>query len=399
VGALLLFELVTTETLDYFRHISLTMPEMLNGLGLSRSMTLAIVWVAYAVPMIAFSLDTSRQPQLWSGVGAFGGAALMVIAAGSSFRPASEFTLLLNLRLAAFLAVIAGGLAIGWWLRRHRQRADWIAAALGPGLALLLWLGFELITAETHDYFTRLSLDADPASASALIFQEIMALALVWMAYALPLVGAGRRALSQVMVYAGLIVFGCAALAAAGLGWAMAPANMDPPLLILRGLVFAAVIGGSLRIWYWLSADPQRYGWLRSLLLPAQVLLILILLELLSVETWDGFQQVSAGQADGTYLQQLALSLAWLSYSISLLAFGIWRRIPVARLMAIGLFGLTILKIFIYDLAFLPTLYRIFSFMGLGIILLSVSYLYQRYKHLILDLPPTPEVAAADSAA
>jgi uncharacterized membrane protein len=135
------------------------------------------------------------------------------------------------------------------------------------------------------------------------------------------------------------------------------------------------------------------------MLLPAQVLLILILLELLSVETWDGFQQVSAGQAADTYLQQLALSLAWLSYSIGLLAFGIWRRIPVARLMAIGLFGLTILKIFIYDLAFLPTLYRIFSFMGLGIILLSVSYLYQRYKHLILDVPPAPEAPAADSAA
>jgi uncharacterized membrane protein len=398
VGALLLFELVTTETLDYFRHFSLTLPATFTSLGFSRSMTLAMVWVAYAAPMIALSLDTTRRPQLWSGVGAFGGAALLVIAAGSSYRPIGAFTPLLNLRLAAFLAVIGGGLALGWWLRRNRQRAAWIAAALAPGLALLLWLGFELITAETHDYFTRLMLDAGPAATATLIFQETMAMALVWLAYALPLVGAGRRALSQVMVYAGLIVFGCAALVAAGLGWAMAPAGMGGPLLLLRGLVFAAVIGGGLRIWFWLSADRQRYGWLRSMLLPAQVLLILILLELLSVETWDGFQQVSAGQAAENYLQQLALSLAWLVYSIGLLAFGIWRRITVARLMAIGLFGLTILKIFIYDLAFLPTLYRIFSFMGLGIILLSVSYLYQRYKHLILDLPP-PEAPAADSAA
>ena len=49
-----------------------------------------------------------------------------------------------------------------------------------------------------------------------------------------------------------------------------------------------------------------------------------------------------------------------------------------------ALFGFTILKIFIYDLSFLDTLYRIFSFVALGLILLTVSYLYQRYRAIIL---------------
>jgi uncharacterized membrane protein len=66
------------------------------------------------------------------------------------------------------------------------------------------------------------------------------------------------------------------------------------------------------------------------------------------------------------------------------MAFGIWRRSRILRHMAIILFGVTILKIFTYDLSFLDTLYRIFSFVALGLILLAVSYLYQRYRDVIL---------------
>jgi uncharacterized membrane protein len=51
------------------------------------------------------------------------------------------------------------------------------------------------------------------------------------------------------------------------------------------------------------------------------------------------------------------------------------------------LFGITILKIFVYDLSFLETTYRIGSFIGLGLILLAVSYVYQRYKALIFGTP------------
>jgi uncharacterized membrane protein len=84
-------------------------------------------------------------------------------------------------------------------------------------------------------------------------------------------------------------------------------------------------------------------------------------------------------------LQQLVLSGVWLLYSVVLMIAGIWRRMQGLRIIAIILFGVTILKIFIYDLSFLQTLYRIYSFIGLGVILLTVSYLYQRYKAVIFE--------------
>jgi uncharacterized membrane protein len=67
---------------------------------------------------------------------------------------------------------------------------------------------------------------------------------------------------------------------------------------------------------------------------------------------------------------------------------GIIRQAKGPRFFAIGLFGLTILKIFIFDLTFLETLYRIFSFIGLGLILLGVSYIYQRYKVVLFGAGP-----------
>jgi len=46
--------------------------------------------------------------------------------------------------------------------------------------------------------------------------------------------------------------------------------------------------------------------------------------------------------------------------------------------LALGLLLLTIAKVFLIDLASLERIYRIASFLALGVILLSVSYLYQR---------------------
>jgi uncharacterized membrane protein len=77
------------------------------------------------------------------------------------------------------------------------------------------------------------------------------------------------------------------------------------------------------------------------------------------------------------------ISGTWLLYSIILIAAGIWKKSYSLRIIAIFLFGAAILKIFIIDLSFLELNYRIYSFIALGLILLTVSYLYQKYKSRI----------------
>lgn len=128
---------------------------------------------------------------------------------------------------------------------------------------------------------------------------------------------------------------------------------------------------------------------------------LLLLFLLLTAEANDYFRltiEQLREQMTGTGLQaelsriqnerQLAMSGLWLLYSIAVMVIGILRGARAPRFLAIGLFGLAIVKIFIVDLSFLETLYRIFSFVGLGLILLTVSYLYQRYKLLLFGQSP-----------
>lgn len=77
--------------------------------------------------------------------------------------------------------------------------------------------------------------------------------------------------------------------------------------------------------------------------------------------------------------QQLGYSLGWLVYAIIMLAVGINRQVVRARQAALLLIIVTSLKIFLQDLWSLGQLYRVASFIGLAVIMMLVSYLYQRF--------------------
>ncbi len=72
-------------------------------------------------------------------------------------------------------------------------------------------------------------------------------------------------------------------------------------------------------------------------------------------------------------------SAVWLVYALVTLAVGIWLTRPVIRYAALGVLLLAVLKVFLFDMAGLAGLWRIISFMGLGVSLIGIGYIYQRY--------------------
>ena len=92
-------------------------------------------------------------------------------------------------------------------------------------------------------------------------------------------------------------------------------------------------------------------------------------------------------------LEQVAISLVWIAASLVLIGLGIGFRIRDLRLMAIALFDLTILKAFFYDLGGLDGLYRVGALIGLGLVLLLVSYIYQRVERGGLPIERAAESA------
>ncbi|MBS3114405.1 DUF2339 domain-containing protein [Candidatus Woesearchaeota archaeon] len=93
------------------------------------------------------------------------------------------------------------------------------------------------------------------------------------------------------------------------------------------------------------------------------------------VEIWDTKLALNA--------KKLWTSLAFILQAIAILGFGFSAKIKLFRVMGLILFGLAILKVFLYDLSNLEMGYRIVSFIVLGIIALLGAFLYNKYKEYI----------------
>lgn len=75
----------------------------------------------------------------------------------------------------------------------------------------------------------------------------------------------------------------------------------------------------------------------------------------------------------------------WGIYSLGLISFGIWKKQKHLRIFAIVLFGITLVKLFLYDISHLDTIAKTIVFVSLGILLLIISFLYNKYKNIISD--------------
>lgn len=82
---------------------------------------------------------------------------------------------------------------------------------------------------------------------------------------------------------------------------------------------------------------------------------------------------------------KLGLSILWGIYSLLLVVLGFWKKIKHIRIIAFTLFGITLVKLFLYDISHLNTISKTIVFVSLGLLLLVISFLYNKYKHIITD--------------
>lgn len=95
--------------------------------------------------------------------------------------------------------------------------------------------------------------------------------------------------------------------------------------------------------------------------------------------------EVAAFSHDYALLARFAsISVLWTLFSIALMALGFIKNIHNIRMISIGLFAITIIKVFFVDMKDVSTPFRIISFIVLGLVLIGASYLYYRYRDRIL---------------
>lgn len=137
-------------------------------------------------------------------------------------------------------------------------------------------------------------------------------------------------------------------------------------IISVLALVFAGILS--------VKAGVMKKG----LQTPFSILLHIIILAILSSEliAWMDL-------AGSTQSYKLGLSILWGLYALLLIIIGIWKRKPSLRIMAIVLFGFTLLKLFLYDISDMNTISKTIVFVILGVLLLIISFLYNKFKSKI----------------
>ena len=107
-------------------------------------------------------------------------------------------------------------------------------------------------------------------------------------------------------------------------------------------------------------------------------------------------QEITAGEgtvSDNTIAYragQMSVTVIWGVYAAGLLAIGFWRRVRALRLAGLGLFALAAGKLVLVDMTGVQDIYRIVSFVALGLLMVAASYLYHRLERRLLALGPAP---------
>jgi uncharacterized membrane protein len=153
--------------------------------------------------------------------------------------------------------------------------------------------------------------------------------------------------------------------------------------LFVRALACGAVAAVGSRLLRSGMRGSDRLG--RALSATAWVMLLVVLsvhwYNYQNVAFEDALRSAPPGQAGEIHwIRQVGMSILWTVYAALTLAWGFARSAPKVRYAALALFGLVILKAFLVDLAAVHTVYRIVSFLVLGLALLGVSVLYQKMR-------------------
>jgi len=92
-------------------------------------------------------------------------------------------------------------------------------------------------------------------------------------------------------------------------------------------------------------------------------------------------------------LIKIGLPILWGVIAFILLVVGIKKELKQLRIIALTLLGITILKLFIFDISNVSETGKIISFILLGILILIISFIYQKIKKIVIDPIEKNEIA------
>ena len=104
------------------------------------------------------------------------------------------------------------------------------------------------------------------------------------------------------------------------------------------------------------------------------------LLILLSAETYSYCVENIPDRIKASWAAHMSLTIVWGLFAIMALALGFVQQVRTLRMGALGLLAIAGLKLVLVDMANMAQIYRIVSFVVLGLLMIVASFLYHRLE-------------------
>ena len=264
------------------------------------------------------------------------------------------------------VAVAGAYLSFGAFLYRTRSAAE---QDLRP---ILLSLGMALA-------FATLAIPIQFTGFTITIAWSLEAAVLSWI---------GLRLHNSRAVVGGMVVFALVAFRLLSFDSTMLPDARTYSLLWNQRFVTFAVASISFFLAAWWTSQTSRSIALWEYLAGHIILLSALSLELIA------WAERSMPPENVLSTQTVSISVLFGVYALVLVSVGVATRTAVNRIAGLVLIGLVIVKLYLFDVWQLQRPYRISAFIALGVLLISTSFLYSRFRPLIESLLKDDETAS-----
>jgi hypothetical protein len=159
-------------------------------------------------------------------------------------------------------------------------------------------------------------------------------------------------------------------------------------------LVNALLLTYGLPILWIRRASEELYGAGEVIGLPPRLarlgygFALFLVFALLTFEVRQAYQGALLNGSGASNMEIYTYSAAWLLGGLLLLFLGTLRGDKILRITSLLVMILTAGKVFLYDASALEGLYRVVSFLGLGLSLIGLSWFYTRF---VFGVPPTAD--------
>jgi hypothetical protein len=222
-------------------------------------------------------------------------------------------------------------------------------------------------------------------------------LALLWLVISVSIL-----ALHRPLPRMGFDLIAISAMGAAAISWAIAwvPDWMTTPgVPLLHGgfLTSIAILAAAAGWILWLRGAPKRGS--PGPTVPEVIPVVLATggVLLLAATSLEIARSATVVTGDAT-ARNAAVSIWWGLFAVALLVVGFFRKWAMLRRAGLALLTVATVKAVVIDMAAVPPIWRVASFIALGLLMLGVAAVYLRISAMLEERPPTRSGAEDEGA-